>query len=108
MHSLLHEIHELHEHSFDAKVTAYDMEDTYTQPFKKAIGEGGAAGIMYACNKVNGVPAVASADLAERLRSWGFNGYRTTDGDGINGMNDPRRQNYTRTVEESIALVPQV
>ena len=28
------------------------MESTYSQPFKKAIGEGGAAGIMYACNEV--------------------------------------------------------
>jgi beta-glucosidase len=68
---------------FNAVVSPYDMEDTYTQPFKRAIQKGGAAGVMYACNMVNGVPAVASADLAGRLRSWGFTGYRTTDGGGI-------------------------
>ena len=38
------------------------------------------------------------------LQSWGFNGYRTTDGDGINGMNTPSRQNYTATPEDSISL----
>ena len=51
---------------------------------------------MYACNMVDGVPAVASADIAGKLRSWGFTGYRTTDGDGINGISDPNRQNYTQ------------
>ena len=65
--------------TFDARVSAYDMADTYTQPFRRAIGRGGAAGVMYARNEVNGVPAVASADLAARLRAWGFDGYRTTE-----------------------------
>ena len=50
---------------------------------------------------MNGVPAVASPDLAARLRSYGFSGYRTTDGDGIGGITDPHRQNYTATVEEA-------
>ena len=60
--------------------------------------------IKRACNKVNGVPAVANPRLSGMLRSWGFTGYRTTDGDGINGMNEPHRQNYTATVEDSIRL----
>ena len=90
--------------SFDAKVSNFDLEDTYSVPFRHAIAEGGAAGIMYACNKVNGIPAVASRDLAARLRSWGFNGYRTTDGDGIGGISDPRRQNFTSTAIEAIGV----
>jgi hypothetical protein len=53
---------------------------------------------------VNHVPTVASADLAGRLRSWGFTGYRTTDGDGIGGISDTNRQNYTRTSAEAIRL----
>lgn len=90
--------------NYDSIVTPLDMEDSYTQPFKHAIQKGGAAGIMYACNSVNGVPAVASADLAGRLRSWGFTGYRTTDGDGIEGINSPSRQNYTTNVADSIRI----
>ena len=80
------------------------MEDSYSLPFKRAIQVGGAAGVMYACNMVNHVPAVASADLAGRLRSWGFTGYRTTDGDGIGGISAPNRQNYTRTTAEAIRI----
>lgn len=82
----------------------YNLEDSYTQPFKRAIAVGGAGGVMYACNMVNGVPAVASRDLANRLRSWGFSGYRTTDGDGIGGISDPHRQNYTAGIKEAIEI----
>lgn len=87
--------------SFNAVVSRYDLEDSYTQPFQRAIEHGGAAGVMYACNMVNKVPAVASADLATRLRSWGFTGYRTTDGGGI-GHVSSKAQNYTATVEAGI------
>jgi beta-glucosidase-like glycosyl hydrolase len=90
--------------TFDAVINDYDMSDTYTQPHKRAIQYGGAAGIMYACNMVNKVPAVASTDLAGKLRSWGFTGYRTTDGDGIGALADPHRQNYTKSVGESIKV----
>jgi beta-D-xylosidase 4 len=77
---------------FDSVVSAYDLEDTFTQPFKHAIIAGGAAGIMWACDKVNGVPPPASTDLRDRLRAWGFNGYRTTDGNGICGMAQPNKR----------------
>eukprot|EP00040_Diaphanoeca_grandis_P026289 m.147112 g.147112 ORF g.147112 m.147112 type:complete len:1059 (-) comp30518_c0_seq1:206-3382(-) len=90
--------------TFDSVLTPYDTEDMYKQPFKRAIEVGGAAGVMYACNMINGVPAVASIENANNLRSWGFTGYRTTDGDGIAGMNTPTRQNYTKTAEESIRV----
>jgi beta-glucosidase-like glycosyl hydrolase len=73
-----------------------DMESTYKLPFQEAISGGGAAGVMYACNKVNGIPSVANKQLHALLESFGFNGYRTTDGDGINAMNTVGRQNYTR------------
>ena len=32
---------------FDSLLTPYDMEESYTQPFKRAIETGGAAGVMY-------------------------------------------------------------
>ena len=88
---------------FDARISPLDLESTYSQPFKRAIEHGGAAGIMYACNKVNGLPSVASPMLRDMLSSWGFDGYRTTDGNGIHNMNAPTHQNYTASPEESIA-----
>lgn len=50
--------------------SAYDMEDTYTQPFKRAIEVGGAGGVMYACNKVNGI-FVLTAQCARLFRNYG-------------------------------------
>ena len=90
--------------SFDARINAHDIEATYAPPFKRAIQQGGAAGVMYACNKVNGVPSVANPALHKMLQDWNFNGYRTTDGDGINGMNTPTRQNFTASQLDSIAI----
>lgn len=90
--------------NFDAVINPQDLEETYTQGFKRAISQGGAGGIMYACNMVNHIPAPASAYLRNQLASWGFTGYRTTDGDGINGMNDPSRQAYTTSVLDSIRI----
>ena len=83
--------------TFDARVSAYDLADTYTRPFRNAIVNGGAAGVMYACNEVNGIPAVASKDLAARLHAWSFDGYRTTDGDGVGGLYARNRQHYVPT-----------
>ena len=90
--------------TFNARVSAYDLADTYTQPFQHAITHGGAAGVMYACNEVNGVPAVASADLAARLRKWGFDGYRTTDGDGVGGLYAKNRQHYVKNATAAVAV----
>ena len=33
--------------NFDAVINPQDLEETYTQGFKRAISEGGAGGIMY-------------------------------------------------------------
>jgi len=89
--------------TFNAVVSAYDLADTYTRPFRRAIGLGGAAGVMYACNEVNGVPAVASSDLAAQLRSWSFDGYRTTDGDGVGGLYARNRQHYVANATAAVA-----
>ena len=89
--------------NFNSVLSPLDLESTYSQPFKRAIMRGGAAGVMYACNEVNGKPSVANPALRDMLDSWGYDGYRTTDGDGINAMNTPSRQNYTTSQVESIA-----
>ena len=90
--------------TFNARVSPYDLADTYTRPFRDSIVEGGAAGVMYACNEVNGIPAVASKDLAASLHSWGFDGYRTTDGDGVGGLYDRKRQHYVSNATAAVAV----
>ena len=64
-------------HSFDAKVSEYDLLNTYPPVFKAAVTEGKADSVMRVDNSVDGVPGCASTDLLQkRLRDqWGFQGY---------------------------------
>ncbi len=68
-------------HRFDAKVSEYDLVNTYLYAFKATVMEGKADSVMCVYNAVNGVPGCASADLLQkRLREqWGFQGYVVSD-----------------------------
>ena len=68
-------------HSFDAKVSEYDLLNTYLPAFKAAVTEGKADSVMCVYNSVDGVPGCASTDLLQkRLRDqWGFQGYVVSD-----------------------------
>jgi beta-glucosidase-like glycosyl hydrolase len=69
--------------TFNAEVSPFDAADSYFPAFKRAIQDGGAAGVMYAVNDFNGVPGCLSSYLRGVLESWGFDGYRCTDGGQI-------------------------
>jgi beta-glucosidase-like glycosyl hydrolase len=68
-------------HSFNAKVSEYDLVHTYLYAFKATVTEGKAGSIMCVYNAVDGVPGCASTDLLQRrLREqWGFTGYVVSD-----------------------------
>jgi beta-glucosidase len=68
-------------HSFNAKVSEYDLVNTYLYAFKAAVTEGKAGSVMCVYNAVDGVPGCASTDLLQtRLRGqWGFKGYVVSD-----------------------------
>ena len=68
-------------HTFDAKVSEYDLVNTYLFAFKAAVMEGKADSVMCVYNSVDGVPGCASTDLLQkRLRDqWGFQGYVVSD-----------------------------
>ena len=73
-------------HSFDAKVSEKDLNETYLPAFEKAV-ESGVAGVMGAYNRLNGEPCCASSLLMEILRNkWGFNGYFVSDCGAINDI----------------------
>lgn len=67
--------------SFDAEVSAKDLEETYLPAFEATIVEGGALSIMGAYNRLNGEACCASPSLlASTLRDkWGFSGYVVSD-----------------------------
>jgi hypothetical protein len=77
------------------------MFDSYFPAFQTSIQDGGAAGVMYAANEVNGVPGCGSAYLDSVLHSWGFDGYRATDGGQIINMVDGHK--FVPTVDQAIA-----
>ncbi|GAB5360883.1 hypothetical protein AAMO2058_000665800 [Amorphochlora amoebiformis] len=74
-------------HNFDAKVSAYDLEDSYFPAFRASVQKGGALGIMCSYNKLNGKPTCGNKDLTDILRKdWGFKGYITSDTDACMDM----------------------
>ena len=71
-------------HEFDARVSAYDLEDTYLYAFEELIKDADVEGVMGAYNRVNGEPACASDFLMGKLHDWGFAGYFVSDCWAIN------------------------
>jgi beta-glucosidase len=80
-HYAVHSGPEPERHGFDARVSEYDLVNTYLAAFRTAVVEGKAGSIMCVYNSVNGTPGCASADLLQkRLRDgWGFKGYVVSD-----------------------------
>jgi beta-glucosidase len=68
-------------HTFDAKVSEFDIVNTYLPAFRAVVMEGKADSVMCVYNSVNGAPGCASEDLLQkRLREqWGFQGYVVSD-----------------------------
>jgi beta-glucosidase len=80
-HFAVHSGPESTRHSFDARPSERDLEQTYLPAFRAALVEGKADSVMCAYNRLDGVPACASDDLlVKRLRGqWGFQGYVVSD-----------------------------
>jgi beta-glucosidase len=87
-HYAVHSGPEPERHAFDAKVSEYDLVNTYLAAFRTAVVEGKADSIMCVYNAVDGTPGCASADLLQkRLRDeWGFRGYVVSDCGAVNDI----------------------
>jgi beta-glucosidase len=97
-HYAVHSGPEPQRHAFDARVSEYDLVNTYLAAFRAAVVEGKADSIMCAYNSVNGTPGCASADLLQkRLREqWGFQGYVVSDCGAVDDIY--RNHKYTPTL----------
>lgn len=78
-HFAVHSGPEAERHTFDARVSPKDMEETYLPAFRALVEEAHVESVMGAYNLVNGEPACASPFLMGKLREWGFDGYFTSD-----------------------------
>lgn len=66
-------------HSFNAKCSMKDLNETYLPAFEALISEAGVEGVMGCYNRINGEPGCASDTLMGKLKEWGFDGYFTSD-----------------------------
>jgi beta-glucosidase len=80
-HFSAHSGPESQRHSFDAEVSAHDLEDTYLPAFRRLVVDAHVGSVMCAYNSVDGTPACASKMLLEKTlkQSWQFKGYVVSD-----------------------------
>lgn len=64
------------------------LRDTYLEPFRACVMEGGAGSIMAAYNSVDGVPCSNNAYLLDTIlrKEWGFQGTVVSDYGGVQGV----------------------
>lgn len=80
-HFAVHSGPEPSRHTFDARVSDYDLWDTYLPAFRDLIVDGKVSAVMGAYNRFRGEPCCASDLLMlDILRGeWAFEGYVTSD-----------------------------
>jgi beta-glucosidase len=80
-HFAVHSGPESERHSFDARVSKRDLNDTYLPAFRRLVQDGKVEAVMGAYNRVNGQAASASPFLLEETlrQKWGFQGHVVSD-----------------------------
>ena len=80
-HFAVHSGPEKLRHTFDAKVTNYDLWNTYLPAFEALVVEADVEGIMGAYNRTNGEACCAHEYLMQDVLKdkWGFDGYFVSD-----------------------------
>ena len=88
----------------DPHVTWSEVQNMYLAPFRKAVVQGGALGVMSSYNDYDGVPVQASKlFLQDILRDeWGFEGYVVSDSGAVEFLYEKHR--VASTPEEAIRL----
>jgi len=61
------------------------IRENFLMPFQAAVQEGRVGSVMASYNEIDGVPSHINHWLLDRVlrQEWGFNGYITSDGDGL-------------------------
>jgi beta-glucosidase len=61
------------------------IRETFFVPFQAAVQEGHVGSVMASYNEIDGIPSHINHWLLDRVlrQEWGFNGYVTSDGDGL-------------------------
>ena len=90
----------------DPHVTEREVEMVYLQPFRAAIQDAGALGVMSSYNDYDGVPITASPYfLTDILRKrWGFKGYVVSDSKAVEYIETKHRvaADYPEAVRQAV------
>ena len=93
--------HNVTRHTFDAKVSAWDLVESYLPQWEMVVKEAGAKGVMCSYNMVNGKPTCGNRALTEiLLRQFNFTGYVTSDTDSCADIYESHK--YVKTAEEAV------
>jgi beta-glucosidase len=103
-HYAVHSGPEPERHSFDAKASERDLQETYLPAFRATVVEGKADSVMCAYNRTNTEPCCANKKLmTDILRGeWGFNGYVVSDCGAIDDI--WKRHGFAKTEAAASAL----
>lgn len=84
-HFAVHSGPEWNRSTFNAKVSDYDLWDTYLPAFRDLIVDAKVSGVMCAYNQFEGQPCCGNDQLMQNIlrKDWGFKGYVTSDCGGI-------------------------
>jgi beta-glucosidase len=68
-----------------ANFSERELREFYLYAFEAAVREARAGSVMASYNEIDGVPSHVNHWLLDRVlrQEWGFNGYVTSDGDGL-------------------------
>lgn len=102
-HYAVHSGPEHNRHSFDARVNAFDLWDTYLPAFRQLVTKAHVHGIMCAYNRLEGQPCCGNDKLlSDILRNqWKFDGYVTSDCWGVSDFVSYHKTHLTK--EEAVS-----
>lgn len=77
----------------DPAATWRDVQEIHFEPFRRAIKEAGAMGVMASYNDYAGTPVQASKKFLTDIlrREWGFDGYVVSDSDAVEFIHTKHR-----------------
>ncbi len=104
-HFVVHSGPESERHSFNAEPSIFDIVNTYSPQFEKAVKEARVYSVMCAYNAYNGLPCCGNQELSTLLRQdWGFKGYIVSDCWAVRDFYEEGTHEVVETKEQAAAM----